>query len=186
MNTDAELVQLTLSGEVSAFDTLVRRWSARVCAYTASKVHLRHVSEELAQETFFRAFRSLSALQSHEKFGSWLLSIAHRLAIDWLKAKARSEMGIADLTQMGQEMTSPTKHNSSTPNHEGGRHEALVTEIEKLPEKLKEVLMIYYYDDVTYQELAKMLDVSVATINARLTQARSLLRERLMNMENQA
>ena len=51
--------------------------------------------------------------------------------------------------------------------------------VEKLPEPLREALMLYYYEDCTYQQLAKTLGVSAATVNARLTQARQLLRERL-------
>src|SRR5207245_11763611 len=55
----------------------------------------------------------------------------------------------------------------------------LMAEVEALPEDYREVLMLYYYEDVTYRDLAQLLGVSVATINARLTKARALLRERL-------
>ena len=50
---------------------------------------------------------------------------------------------------------------------------------EDLPEQYRETLMLYYYDDVTYEELAATLGVSAATINARLTKARAMLRERM-------
>ena len=52
-------------------------------------------------------------------------------------------------------------------------------EVESLPEAHREVLLLYYYDDVTYRDLADWLGVSPATINARLTQARAMLRERM-------
>ena len=48
-----------------------------------------------------------------------------------------------------------------------------------LPKALREVILLYYYDDVTYKQMAEMLDVSAATINARLTKARAILREKL-------
>ena len=51
--------------------------------------------------------------------------------------------------------------------------------MEKLPEDYREVLMLYYYEDVTYRDLAETLGVSAATINARLTKGRAMLRERL-------
>ena len=51
--------------------------------------------------------------------------------------------------------------------------------MEALPEEYREVVMLYYYEDVTYRDLAQLLGVSAATINARLTKARALLRERL-------
>ena len=55
----------------------------------------------------------------------------------------------------------------------------LMREVERLPEPQREALMLYYYEDCTYQELAERLGVSAATINARLTQARMTLRARL-------
>ena len=56
----------------------------------------------------------------------------------------------------------------------------LLEEVESLAEPHREILMLYYYQDVTYRELAEMLGVSTATVNARLTQARAMLRERLL------
>ena len=58
-----------------------------------------------------------------------------------------------------------------------GRH--LLAAVEALPEEFRKVVMLYYYEDLTYRELAQLLGVSPATINARLTRARALLRERL-------
>jgi RNA polymerase sigma-70 factor (ECF subfamily) len=55
-------------------------------------------------------------------------------------------------------------------------------EVEALPDEYREALMMYYYEDVTYQELADALGVSAATINARLTKARALLRQRLSRL----
>ncbi len=57
----------------------------------------------------------------------------------------------------------------------------LMDHVAELPEELREVLLVYYYEDVTYQELAEMLGVSSATVNARLTKARAMLREKLFD-----
>ena len=54
-----------------------------------------------------------------------------------------------------------------------------MAEVEALPEPLRQAIMLYYYDDISYRELGELLGVSAATINARLTKARSILRQRL-------
>ena len=59
----------------------------------------------------------------------------------------------------------------------------LLAEVETLPESYREVILMYYYDDVTYQDVAAALGVSTATVNARLTKARAMLRERLSGMQ---
>ena len=61
----------------------------------------------------------------------------------------------------------------------GQRSRLLLAEVEALPEDFRRVVMLYYYEDLTYRDLAQLLGVSTATINARLTKARALLRERL-------
>jgi RNA polymerase sigma-70 factor (ECF subfamily) len=57
---------------------------------------------------------------------------------------------------------------------------ALMEAVDQLPDSLREALLIYYYCDVTYEDLGTMLGVSSATVNARLTKARSVLREKLL------
>jgi RNA polymerase sigma-70 factor (ECF subfamily) len=60
----------------------------------------------------------------------------------------------------------------------------LMDEVARLPEKHREVLLLFYQQDATYQELANLLGVSTATINARLTQARAMLRERMSHLRS--
>jgi RNA polymerase sigma-70 factor (ECF subfamily) len=183
--TDAELVQLTLDGQKSAFDSLVRRWSARVLGYVSARVRPSQSAEELTQEAFLKAYRSLASLQKTEKFGAWLLSIAHRLILDWRKAKPQHEVKMSELSDTHRANQVAGGQDPSELVGASERQTQLLAEIERLPTKLKEVLMIYYYDKVTYRDLAEMLNVSVATINQRLAQARQLLRERLSTLEGQ-
>ena len=184
MSTDADLVGQVRQGEVSSYEALVCRWSARVTAYLRAKVHHSEVAEDLAQESFLRAYRSLATLSNADKFGPWLLSIAHRLALDWLKAKARTEVRFTDFQHDDQRSSSRDNWaaNVDQPDEacsQTEEHEILLTLVDELPESLREVLLIYYYDDVTYKDLALMLNVSTATVNARLTKARRMLRERM-------
>ncbi len=183
MNSDAQLVTQSLAGDLSSYDELTRRWSVRVCAYVAAKVRNRHVTEELAQDAFLRAFRSLATLKDPSKFGSWLLSIAHRLILDWSKAKARTEvqLGTGDYLDNNAQSTSP-----SVNLERQEEKNLLAREVSALPTNLQETLRMFYYDNITYRQIAELLNVSVATVNARLTQARSMLRDRMSVYESQS
>ncbi|HKD36023.1 MAG TPA: sigma-70 family RNA polymerase sigma factor [Pirellulales bacterium] len=178
--TDGELVRQTLAGRTSAYGELVRRWSARVLAVCHSKVRFAHAAEDLAQEAMLRALRSLSTLSEPEKFGPWLRGIAVRVCFDWLKNKQTSQV---PFTALGDDCDPAEMLAARETSRYADEHKEtlarLVTEVEALPEPYREVLMLYYYDDVTYAELASLLGVSAATINARLTKARGLLRERM-------
>jgi RNA polymerase sigma-70 factor (ECF subfamily) len=178
--TDGELVRQILAGRTAAYGELVLRWSARVLAVCHSKVRSTHAAEDLAQEALLRALRSLPTLAEPEKFGPWLRGIAVRVCLDWLKNKQTSQV---PFTVLGEHRDPAELFASSDASPECEDREEMIarlmSEVEALPEQYREALMLYYYDDVTYEELASMLGVSAATINARLTKARGMLRERM-------
>jgi len=179
--TDAELVRAALTGDQDARGELVGRWSTLVLAFCHARVGNRHVAEDLAQETLLRGIRKLDTLSSPEKFGSWLRGIATRVCLDWRKSKQSSQVPFSAYAPKHQ------PDNLLVSNEKASEHaveqaedlQHLMSEVEALPEEYREVLMLYYYQDVTYVDLAEMLDVSKATVNARLTKARAILRQRL-------
>ena len=179
--TDGELVRQALDGTTSAYEALVRRYTPRIVGVCHARVGRAAAAEDLAQETLLRGFKALPTLAEPEKFGPWLCGIATRTCLDWLKRSERTEVSLAQVAAGSNgEVRFPAR--SPTPSDEAEQHDELATlmrEVESLPEPLREVLMLYYYEDCTYQDLAARLGVSPATVNARLTQARQMLRERL-------
>lgn len=185
---DGTLVRQACEGQVSAYETLVRRWSARVTGYVRSRVGSPQAAEDLAQDSLLKAYQALPTLSDPNKFGSWLLSIAHRSAIDWLRSKSRTEVRFVDLAHGDQRDNQQSVNGRWAapdigPDQIAAQQEQarqLLRHVGELPESQRETLLIYYYDNVTYQQLADMLGVSTATINARLTKARKTLREKMM------
>lgn len=162
----------------NSYAELVRRWSARVLAVCHARVRRRDVAEELAQETLLRGFQSLHTLESPERFGPWLRGIAQRVCLDWLKAKQTSQISFTELRTDQQPAEFLASYSDGAVERADElRH--LMSVVEQLPDEFREVLMLYYFQETTYQKLAELLGVSSATINARLTKARALLRERL-------
>jgi len=182
--SDGELVRQTLDGRTAAYEELVRRWSARILAFCRAKVRSSHAAEDLAQDALLRAYRSLSSLSEPEKFGAWLRGIALRTCLDWLKRKQTHQVPFSVLGDgwRAAECLAESHGEAQRATERGERLRRLLDEVEALPDEYREVLTMYYYDDVTYQELADVLGVSAATINARLTKARALLRERMSRL----
>lgn len=181
--TDGHLVRQTLTGQSSAYEELVRRWSARILAFCHAKVGSSHAAEDLAQEALLRGYRSLSTLDEPEKFGCWLHGIALRTCLDWLKRKEYRQVGFDSAGSPQERLAAPDE----APLERLSREEQLRTlmaEVEALPDECREVIMLYYYQDVTYQEIADALGVSAATVNARLSKARKLLRLRMARWED--
>lgn len=174
--TDAQLVREALRGGNSAYEQLVRRWSPRVMAVCHARLGRADCVEDLTQESLLRALRSISSLSEPEKFGPWVCGIATRVCLDWLKSRRRGDVEFSALSD--QQPSWPAKEGGADVEHLD-EIDRLMCEVEKLPLPQREALMLYYYDDLTYAELGEVLNVSAATINARLTQARQMLRNRL-------
>src|SRR4051812_47442344 len=180
--TDGQLVRQALAGAMPAYETLVRRWTPRVLGVCHARVGRAAAAEDLAQETLLRGLRALPTLAEPEKFGPWLCGIASRTCLDWLKRAERSEVSLAVASggsEDGAARFAVAGGDAASDAERADDIDRLMREVERLPEPLREALMLYYYEDCTYQELAERLGVSAATINARLTQARQTLRARL-------
>lgn len=182
--TDGELVRQARAGQAAAYGELARRWAPRVLAVCRARVG-RPAAEDLAQEALLRGLRGLPTLADPDKFGPWLVGIAVRTCLDWLKSAQRTEVSLDALAE-GHGFTTPAALRATPDNDRRDaasrleRGEQLIREVEALPQAYREVLMLYYYQDCTYRDLADALGVSPATINARLTKARAMLRSRMM------
>ena len=177
--SDAELVRQARAGRTEAYAELARRWAARVAALCHARLGRAHVADDLAQETLLRGFRSLSSLSDPERFGPWLCGIALRACLDWLKSKQNQQIPFSIL---GPDHDPDDYRDGRAAEFDPERDDErrrLLAEVEGLPEECRKVVMLYYYEDVTYRDLGHILGVSPATINARLTKARALLRARL-------
>jgi RNA polymerase sigma factor (sigma-70 family) len=175
LDGDGDLVRQTMAGRTVAYEELVRRWAARVVALCHARVRNAAAAEDLAQETLLRGFRGLKTLADPDRFGSWLFGIAVRTCLDWLKSSQRTEVSY---TALGEAAENGVAAKEDVPDsHE--ETEQLMAEVQRLPEAYRETILLYYYQDSTYQELADLLGVSVATINARLSKGRAMLRERM-------
>jgi RNA polymerase sigma-70 factor, ECF subfamily len=183
--SDGEMVRRALAGDAAAYGQLARRWSARVLAVCHARTGDRHAAEDLAQEALLRGMRALPTLAEPEKFGAWVVGIAVRTCLDWLKSPKRGEVSFEALAGAGGGRAELADDDSDRQAASDRREQAerLAREVERLPQPYREVLMLYYYEagGCTYRDLAQLLGVSSATVNARLTKARQMLRSRMMS-----
>ena len=183
--TDTELVERTRDGCAEAYEELVNRWAGRVSAVCHAMLGRHGPVDDFVQEAFLRGFRGIGTLSSPDRFGSWLCGIARRTCLDWLKARERSQRTFSDLGA-GEDPASVLGKAACDPEIDGRQRlerreelEQVLAEIDRLPEKERAVILLFYYDEMTYRDIAEALDVAPATVNKWLTRARARLRTRL-------
>jgi RNA polymerase sigma-70 factor (ECF subfamily) len=175
--TDAELVQRCLRGDRQAFHDLTVRYYRPVGAFIFKRVQRPDVVEDLAQETFLEAYRSLKAGRPPQHFSSWLFGIAVNCCGKWLR---RKRPVLFDATDPPDTTAVP----SFTAEHEEWEEQqrllaALEDGLAGLPEQTRTLLSLKHRQGKTCEEIATELGQPVGTIKSQLSRAYKALRERL-------
>lgn len=170
---EADLVAEARAGDMTAFERLYRAHVARVHGLCLRMTRHQQTAEDLTQETFVNAWRSLSAFEGRSGFGTWL----HRIAVNAVLARSRSpqgrgEVSITDAEGEEREFESGDDLDAATPLD-------LERAIETLPQGARDVMVLHGIYGYSHEEAADMLGVAVGACKAQLHRARRLLRERM-------
>ena len=178
-NEDAQLVNQFLTGDESAFTTLVQKYQKSVHALVWRKVGDFHTAEELTQDTFLKAYQKLGTLKNPNQFAGWLYVIADRTCIDWHRNRKPSMESLE--TTSGEEIEESSyqhyedeQREEASIEHRRGRVKNL---LEKLPESERTVVTLHYLGEMTYKAISEFLGVSPNTVKSRLQRARNRLRQ---------
>lgn len=179
---DASLVQETLAGNQASFQLLVERYQSRLFTvarhYTKSSVEV----EDLVQDTFLKAYTRLASFQHQSSFYTWLYRIAVNTILDSMKRRGRSPVQAVEDIDL---IDSPGPSRTMSPDARMDRHEvARVTHavLDLLPDIFRTVLVMREFDDLSYQEIADTLGISIGTVESRLFRARAKFKDKLLQM----
>ena len=183
--TDAELVDAVLHGKHERYSELVRRYKSLVTTYCFSRVTQRETAEDLAQETFVRGFQALSRLKNPSAFSGWLLSIAHNVCIDHLRSKSRTvplEVHGEKDSQGEIILENERERGAFQQVVDDETRTRILDAINALGEEYRVTLMLRHVNDLSCEEIAEALDISLGTVTSRLSRAHHILRERLAKL----
>jgi RNA polymerase sigma-70 factor (ECF subfamily) len=161
-----QLVEDAIGGDLESFGELCRRYYTAMTAIAYSVLADHQLAEDAAQESFARALVNLKKLKSKKRFAPWLAAICRNVAKDMLSGKLR-QINTDDFSQK-------TELNNSVEGNESVRRA-----IEKLPTPYKELVVLRYYNELSYEQIGSVLGISKATINGRLTRAKRKMKKYL-------
>jgi RNA polymerase sigma-70 factor (ECF subfamily) len=172
--TDDELVAHTLEGRREAFSELVLRHQKMVYSVARSMLGDAHLAEDISQEAFLHAYRALASYRAQGRFQAWLRMIATRLCLNHRRG-ARREVAWEDLSGHPAEMTDGPDSRLGEWERRGEVRRAL----ERLPVDYRDVIVLRFMEDLTYDEIARHLGVPTSTVETRLHRAKKRLRQLL-------
>lgn len=175
------MVTQVKKGDQEAFEGIVDLFKDKIYRHCFRMVGNGHEAEDLAQETFLRAYRNISKYNSEYKFSTWIFRIATNLCIDRLRKKKPdyyldAEVPGTDGATMYSQLSSeePLPEEVVTENEEWNELQA---EIMKLPEKYRTAILLKYVEDLSLEEISKIMDIPVPTVKTRIHRGREALKK---------
>jgi RNA polymerase sigma-70 factor (ECF subfamily) len=187
--TDKSLIEAHCKGDANAFGEIVRRYGDGVLGYLIRMTGNREQAEDLFQETFKRVHQKSHTLRGNE-FKSWLFKIATNAALDGLRKKIRvnsreKKLSFADCD--GEKNTEAIViDNSRNPSDELEKAEQIEqvrSAVVSLPDRQRATLVLAYYQQLSYREVALALNCSVGTVKTQMYRALRTLAQKLPEIE---
>lgn len=180
---DQALVKRVQRGDRTAFDLLVRKYQHRIAALIGRYVHDWSECQDVAQDTFIRAYKALANFRGDAQFYTWLYRIAVNTAKNHLVATHRrppaEDIDVADAVNFAG---SARLRNDDTPEHEllRGEIERTVTDtVASLPEELRVAVTLREMDGLSYEEIAERMQCPIGTVRSRIFRAREAIDAKL-------
>jgi len=179
---EARLVQLAQAGDLTAFNDLVVRYQDYAYAVAIGLLADFELARDVVQESFIGAYTSLGKLKDPARFGGWLRGIVRHTAFRAVRELKRVR---ALAAEMGAEMALHSP--APSPEHrvrERERHEVVRQALTRLNPAQREVVSLFYTEDLSYRDIAGFLGVTETSVQGRLQRARARLREEIRMIED--
>jgi len=186
LDKEFELVRKILSGDLHKFEDLINSYQKLVSHIVFRMVSDAHDREELCHEVFIKVYQNLNRFNFNAKLSTWIAKIAHNHCINFLR---KNKLILFDDMQNsdegnGEYQFSESLHSKSimpdeiTEQNERGTN--IRKEIESLPENYKIILTLYHVDEMSYNDIAGIVDMPQGTVKSYLFRARKMLKEKLV------
>jgi RNA polymerase sigma factor (sigma-70 family) len=170
---DEYLVVLARGGSREALNRLVRRWTPKLTRFTARKVGSANLAGDIVQDTWMAAIKGLKRLDDASLFPAWLYRIAHRKCVDAIRDNQRQRRLLA--RAQAEPETVPGSVNPSTTFD----LTSVTGAIGQLTEEQRDVVQLFYGEELSIADIAAVLGVPGGTVKSRLYHARESLKKQL-------
>jgi RNA polymerase sigma-70 factor (ECF subfamily) len=178
---DQDLIRTALEGSETAFASLVDRYKDRVFRLLGRYCRDAVECEDLAQDVFLKVFRKLHTFQHESAFFTWVYRIAVNAATDHLSRASHRRLRLVDEPSVLDtgEHADAEGHDPATPLVSAELATVTRAIVDSLPEKFRTILILREFEDLSYTEIANVLQIQLGTVESRLFRARQRFKDAL-------
>ncbi len=177
--TDEEIAAQVQKGDVDAFQLLVERYEQKIGRYARRFLFDGDEAKDLVQEVFIKAYVNIRGFDTDRRFSPWLYRIAHNEFVNALKKKTKERANVSlfdfDVLFPSVKLTAKETADGSVQRHELKR--VLDGSLDKIPQKYRDPLVLYYFEEMDYKEIADVLRIPVSTVGVRLQRGKAMLKK---------
>lgn len=180
---DTYLVKRSQDGDKKSFELLIIKYQRRIFNVIFRVVRDRDAVEDLAQEAFLNAFKSIKRFKGGSSFYTWIYRIAVNVSINYLSKRKKAvfvDEGVMETEAVSDIVT--TAGDSPERSVQGREFAAAASRaIEKIPADIRTAIVLREYDGLSYQEIADVTDSPIGTVRSRIFRGRAMLKEMLQD-----
>ena len=184
---DDQIIERTLAGETDAFSLLVQRWERPIYGLSLRMLGRDEDARDVCQETFLAAFRNLRKFRGEAKFSSWLYRIALNACHSRLRRNGTAaEQSIDEEDDNGRtlELAAVETESLTERLHRDQRATMVRRALQALPTEMRQVIVMKEYEELTFAEIAEILQIPVSTVKSRLYTGLQQMRLRLEHVRS--
>ncbi len=174
--TDEQIVARVLAGENYLYGVLMDRYTERLFRYARKFLNDQDSIEENVQDVFTKAYESLASFDQNRKFQPWIYRIAHNTFVNVLRAKSRSWI----ILEWDTLVSLPAGDDPEEAERDRKEMQEIIEGgLEQLSPKYREILTLYYLDEMSYKDISEVLHVPVNTVGVRIRRAKEALKKNI-------
>ncbi len=173
--TDEEIVCEAQKGAAESFGVLVERYEAKMHRYGRKFLSSNEDIKDLVQDIFIKAYVNILSFDLKKKFSSWLYRIAHNEFVNAIKKKSRMPLFLFDLDAFLPQIFAGETADSRVNDLDAKK--MLDKCLSEIDFKYREALVLYYFEERSYQEISEILYLPVSTVGVRLNRGKIILKK---------
>lgn len=174
-DTDEALAKRLQNGDKDVFVFFMRRYEAKLLRYGSKFLPRQEDIQDIVQDVFLSAYENIRSFDTDQKFSSWIYRIAHNAFVNALKKRVRNPLVFMEFDTL---LPHAAYEDPDETERERADMRVLIDKgLEAISPKYREVLILHYLEELSYQEIADILRVPTSTIGVRLKRGKDALRE---------
>ncbi|MDQ5962646.1 MAG: polymerase sigma-70 factor, subfamily [Patescibacteria group bacterium] len=174
---DEKLVERICQGDKELFGELIDRYEAKLTRYVKKFTQNVDDVSDIVQTIFIKGYTNLQSFDTSRSFNSWIYRIAHNESVNHLKKRGGEKVSFIDFDTFFPHPFA--KETADKETLSGEEKQILEKSLKNISPKYREVLILYFYEELTYQDIADVLRIPIATVGVRIRRGKEALKEAL-------